>query len=175
MSNAQVQQHLHRPMMVPLSWLADWRLSDSAFLEAFESFGAADKFAELRCCHLLPREERIVFHKGPHKYEVDGITVPRSATSLIHSYCLSLFDPVKALASMEASKQAQFINNVDGSQMTDKEILASWAANCKVASARGTLLHYHVEACCNGIPVEPLHSPEFKMIMNLVEVLQEMG
>ena len=90
--------------MVPLSQLADWRLSDADFLEAFESFGAAEKFTELRHRHPLPREERIVFHEGPHKYEVDGITVPRSATSLIHSYCPAPFAPATALASMKAAK-----------------------------------------------------------------------
>lgn len=161
--------------MVPLSRLADWRLSDTAFLEAFESFGSAEKFTELRQRYPLPREDRIVFHEGPHKYEVDGIAVPRSVTSLIHSYCPSVFDPVKALASMKPVKRAQFVYGPDGIPMTDEEVLASWTVKGRVASARGTLLHYHAEACCNGIQVEVPHSPDFKMIICLLEALREMG
>ena len=163
------------PTMVPLNRLADWRLSDADFLKKIESSGTAEKFTELRRRHPLPREQRIVFHEGPHKYEVDGITVPRSATSLIHSYCPAPFDPATALASMKAAKRAQFINDADGRQITDEEVLASWTTNGQVASARGTLLHYHAEACCNGIAVEPPHSPDFKMIIRLVDALQEMG
>ena len=161
--------------MVPISRVADWRLSDADFLQAFETFGAAEKVTALLHRHPLPREDRIVFDAGPHKYEVDGVTVPRSVTSLVHSYCPALFDPAKALASMNAAKRAQFINDADGSLMTDQEIFDSWTTNGKVASARGTLLHYHAEAFCNGIPVEPPHSLEFKMIVLLVEVLREMG
>ena len=161
--------------MVPISRIADWRLCDTEFLQAFHSFGTAEKFTELRRRYPLPREERIVFHEGLHKYEVDGITVPRSVTSLIHSYCPTSFDPMKALAAMKPEKRAQFINDADGTQMTDEEVLASWVVNGQVACARGTLLHYHAEACCNGIPVEQPHAPEFRMINLLVDVLQEMG
>ena len=161
--------------MVPISRLADWRLSDLPFLEAFESFGAAGKFTELQLRHPLPREDRIVFHEGPHKYEVDGITVPRSATSLIHSYCLAAFDPAQALASMSATKRGGFVTGPGGRQMTDDEICALWVANGKAASARGTLLHYHAEAHCNNVSVEPPHSPEFKMVVLLVDALRAMG
>lgn len=164
-----------RPAMVPISRLADWQLSDVDFLKAFESSGTAVKFIELKLRHPLPREDRIVFHEGPHRYEVDGIAVPRSVTSLIHSYCLSAFDPAKALASMSVSKRAGFITGPGGRQMTDEEVCAVWAANSKVASARGTLLHYHAEAHCNAISVEPPHSPEFKMVVLLVDALREMG
>lgn len=153
----------------------DWRLSDADFLEAFELFGAVQKFTELRHGYLLPREERIVFHDGPRKYEVHGITVPRGATSLIHTYCPAPFGPATALASVNNAKRAQFISDADGSRMTDEEVLASWAANGRVASARGTLLHYHAEACCNGIQVELPHSLEFRMIVRLAEALREMG
>jgi hypothetical protein len=161
--------------MVPISRLADWRLCDAQFLEAFESFGASGKFTELQLRHPLPREDRIVFHEGPHKYEVDGITVPRSATSLIHSYCLVAFDAAKALASMSATKRGGFVTGPGGRQMTDEEICAVWAANGKAASARGTLLHYHAEAHCNAVSVEPPHSPEFKMVVLLVDALRDMG
>ena len=161
--------------MVPISLLADWRLSDIDFLEAFEAFGAADKFTELQRRHPLPREDRIIFHEGPHKYEVDGITVPRSATSLIHSYCLVAFDPAKALASMSGTKRGLFVIEPGGRQMTDEEVCALWAANGKVASARGTLLHYHAEAHCNEASVELPHSPEFKMVVLLIDALRDMG
>ena len=161
--------------MVPISRLADWRLSDADFLEAFGSSGAAGKFTELQFRHPLPREDRIVFHEEPHQYEVDGITVPRSATSLIHSYCLAAFDPAQALASMSATKRGRFVTGPGGRQMTDEELCALWAANGKAASARGTLLHYHAEAHCNDVSVEPPHSPDFKMVVLLVEALRDMG
>ena len=161
--------------MVPIFRLADWRLSDGDFVDAFESSGATEKFTELRHRHPLPRENRIVFHEGLHKYEVDGVTVPRSVTSLVHSYCPAPFDPEKALTSMKTTTRAQFVNGHDGSQMTDDEIIASWATSGKVASARGTLLHYHAEAHCNSMSVELPHSPEFEMIVILVEVLRDMG
>ena len=161
--------------MVPIERLADWRLSDVDFLKAFESVGPADKFTELQFQNPLPREDRIVFHADPHKYEVDGITVPRSATSLIHSYCLVEFDPAKALASMSVTKRGRLFNSHDGCQMADEEICAAWVANGKAASARGTLLHYHAEAHCNAICVEPPHSLEFRMVVLIVDALRDMG
>ena len=85
--------------MVPVSPSADRRLSHVDFFQSFESFGPAVKFTELCRRHPLPREERIVFHERPHKYKVDGITVPRSATSLVHSYCPAPFDPANVLVS----------------------------------------------------------------------------
>ena len=161
--------------MVPISRLADWRLSDVDFLVAFESFGLAGKFTKLQLRYPLPREDRIVFYEESHKYEVDGITVPRSVTSLIHSYCLAVFDPVKALVSMSVTKRGGFITGPCGRQMTDEEICALWAANGKAACARGTLLHYHAEAYCNAVSVEPPHSPDFKMVILLVDALRDMG
>ena len=161
--------------MLPISSLADWRLPDGDFIQAFESFGTLPKFTTLRRLHPLPREDRIEFYEKTHKYEIDGITVPRSVTSLIHSYCVAPFDPVKTLASMSVTKRGQFVQGTDGRRMTDEEICNLWVVNGKVASARGTLLHHHAEAHCNAVVVEPPHSPEFKMIILLTNAFQDMG
>ena len=164
-----------RHAMVSITTLADWRLSDEDFLKAFEIFGTGEKFSALRHRNTLAREDRIIFHDGPHAYEVDGVRVPRSVTSLVHSYCPAQFDPEQALLSMNATRRSQFINKLDGSVMSNAEVLAFWDTNGKVARARGTLLHYHAEAYCNDVPVEHPHSPEFKMVMCLIDTLQDMG
>jgi hypothetical protein len=63
----------------------------------------------------------------------------------------------------------------DGHEMDDIEIAELWEKKCKVASARGTLLHYHAEAWCNGRHIEEPWSPEFKMVLLLSDVLRELG
>ena len=44
-----------------------------------------------------------------------------------------------------------------------------------MASARGTLLHFHAECHLNGLEIEKPHSPEFKNFLLLAEALREMG
>ena len=63
----------------------------------------------------------------------------------------------------------------DGDEMDDSEIVELWEKKGKVASARGTLLHYHAEAYCNGRLIEQPWSPEFKMVLLLIEALKGAG
>ena len=62
-----------------------------------------------------------------------------------------------------------------GSEMTEEEIAQHWAFNGKVASARGTLLHYHCEAHLNGRHVAAPRSQEFEQFLLLEAVLAETG
>ena len=39
----------------------------------------------------------------------------------------------------------------------------------------GILFHYHCEAHCNGLLIERPHSPEFKMFLELMTMLDQMG
>ena len=51
-----------------------------------------------------------------------------------------------------------------------------WTQSGKVASARGTLLHFHAECLMNGIPVEGPHSVEFKQAQQIfAHLTQELG
>ena len=56
--------------------------------------------------------------------------------------------------------------------MGDDEIVQVWKHRGKVASARGTLLHWHAEMHLNSRTLEQPHSPEFKMFLAILDVLQ---
>ena len=71
-------------------------------------------------------------------------------------------------------KRLEFVK-ADGSEMTEEEIAQHWAFKGKVASARGTLLHYHCEAHLNGRHVAEPRSQEFEQFLLLEAVLAEMG
>ena len=57
--------------------------------------------------------------------------------------------------------------------MNDDEIVELWKRRGNIASARGTLLHWHAEMQLNGRRLEEPHSPEFKMLLGLLDVLQQ--
>ena len=65
--------------------------------------------------------------------------------------------------------------HADGIEMDNNEIVRLWEERGKVASARGTLFHYHCEAYCNGRMIEAPHSPEFRMFLLLFDSLRRMG
>ena len=64
------KQHGAHPAMdarvVPVTCLADFRLSDGEFLAKFTLPGPADKCTELQRQNPLPRESRIVFYEDAH-------------------------------------------------------------------------------------------------------------
>ena len=157
--------------------VGDWRLSDADFLASFRLPGAADKHDKLKELNPLPRDGRILFDEERHEYWIDGrVRVPRSVTGLVHAYN-SEFDPYAAVRAMKNStrwpeKREAFLNDV-GKELEDSEIVELWARRGRIASARGTLLHYHAEMHLNGREIEPPHSPEFAMLLAMVRALKE--
>ena len=165
--------------MVPIECLADWRLPDDEFLAAFKLPGPNERCHALSDKHPMAREDRIVFYEASHTYTVDAIKAPRSVTGLVHEYQASHFDPAVAIEAMRngknwATKKDEFVN-ADGGCMSDDEITALWERRGRIASARGTLLHFHAECHLNGLEVEQPHSPEFKHFLLISEALAEMG
>ena len=128
--------------------VGDWRLSDVDFLASFHLPGASDKHDILKGQHPLLRDRRIVFHEEKHEYFVDNVKVPRSVTGLVHTYGWE-FDPHAAIQAMKngarwPEKRASFMTD-SGTEMSDGEIVQMWKRSGQIASARGTLLHWHCE------------------------------
>ena len=166
-------------MVVPIECLADWRLDDEEFLATFVLPGPNERCVALSADNPMARENRIVFYEASHTYTVDGIKAPRSVTGLVHEYQASNFDPAVAIEAMRNGKNWQarkdeFVN-ADGVCMIDAEICELWRHRGEVASARGTLLHFHAECHLNGLEIEKPHSPEFKHFLLVSNALAEMG
>ena len=125
----------------------DWQLSDAEFLKSFKLPGEAEKYDMLKVANPLPRDARIVFDEAKHEYWIDGLAkVPRSVTGLVHAYYASHFDPHAAVRAMKGSakwleKREAFLTD-SGRELEDDEIVDLWAHRGRVASARGTLLHW---------------------------------
>ena len=162
--------------MVPIDEVGDWRLPDEQFLATFQlpQRGAG----RLAALHPLPLEDRIHFDEASHTYTFDGVLVPRSVTGLLHQFA-SDFNPQAALAAMKAShrwedKRAEL--EAQGLGVSDTEILNRWSLSGRVASARGTLLHFNAECMMNGVPVQQPHSPEFQQAQLIFDhVTRAMG
>ena len=166
-------------MVVPIDCLADWRLDDDDFLAAFKLPGPNERCDALSKKNPMARENRILFYEASHTYTVDAIPAPRSVTGLVHAYQASNFDPMLAIEAMKRGKNwpvkmEEFIGE-DGSCMSDEEICNVWQHRGRVASARGTLLHFHAECHLNGMDVEKPHSPEFRNFLLVAKALAEMG
>jgi hypothetical protein len=162
--------------MVRIDEVGEWRLPDDQFLATFQlPQRGAGKLAAL---HPLPLEDRIHFDEASHTYTFDSKLVPRSVTGLLHQFA-SDFNPQAALAAMKAShrwedKRAEL--EAQGLGVSDAEILTRWNFTGRVASARGTLLHFHAECMMNGVPVQPPHSPEFQQAQLIFDhATREMG
>jgi hypothetical protein len=77
-------------MIVPISYVGDWRLPDEEFLASFKLPGSEERCTERQAKNPIgPREGRIVFFEAEHVYQIDGVRAPRSVTGLIHSHCAS--------------------------------------------------------------------------------------
>ena len=121
----------------------------------------------------MQREARIQFDEVAHTYTVDGLTVPRSATGLLHKYVRD-FDAQAAIEAMKGGarwedKQAEFMQ--DGVLMSDAAIASTWAFRGEVARARGTLLHFHAESYLNGREIEEPHSAEFQQFLLIYDAI----
>ena len=134
------------PSPVRHGTVGDWRLCDEEFVRVFRLPGPAEKHDMLQRQNPHPRDRRISFAEESHTYTIDGcVMAPRSVTTLVHEYGYS-FDPIAALAAMKAGarweeKREQFVNS-DGSEMTNDEIIEMWHWKGRIASSRGTLLHW---------------------------------
>ena len=159
--------------------VGDWRLSDTEFLASFRLPGAADKHDKLKEQNLLPRDARIVFDEAKHEYWIDGfVKAPRSVTGLVHAYA-SHFDAHAAVRAMKGSarwpdKREAYLTD-SGRELEDEEVVDLWAHRGRIASARGTLLHWHAEMHLNGREMELPHSLEFVMFLAIVDVLKQWG
>ena len=166
--------------MISINCLADWRLPDDEFLSTFKLPGPNQRCHALSARHPMAREDRIVFHEESHTYTIDkSIDAPRSVTGLVHFYQSGHFDPTVAIEAMKngknwETKMEEFINE-DGVCMSDEEICQLWQRRGRIASARGTLLHFHAECFLNGMEIEQPHSPEFKRFLLIANALAEMG
>ena len=131
--------------VVPIDEVADWRLPDVQFLASFQlPQRGAGRLATL---NPLPLEDRIHFDEATHTYTFMGERVPRSVTGVLHGYA-STFDPHAALLQMRngrdwETKRAEL--EAQGLGVSDDDFLQRWSHSGRVASARGTLLHFHAE------------------------------
>ena len=146
---------------IPIELVGDHRIrDDDAFLVQFTLPGESTKVRTLEEANPLPSDERIRFEEEGHKYFVDGTRVLRSVTSIVKEY----HDEFIAEQCVDTmingrnwqTKRTQYMNP-DGSVMTREQIMAKWAKSGRIASARGTLMHFHIEMLLNGaILEEPL-------------------
>jgi len=163
-------------MLVRNGDVGDWRLPHGEFLSTFSL--ACNRSDFLSRSNPVDRDGRISFDEKQHAYTVDGILVPRSVTSYLHTF-LDEFNPHEAIAIMQQGrsweiKREQYLKE-DGQIMTADEIANSWAKNGDVQRARGQLLHYHAEQFLNGCEVEEPHSPEFKQFLQIYDVICSKG
>ena len=159
--------------------VGDHRLNDAQFLASFHLPRFDQRIDTLQRRNPLPREARIRFDEAEHTYTIDGnVRAPRSVTGLVHAYA-SHFDPYQAIECMRSGRrwgvrQLEFMKS-DGELMTDGEIVELWAARGRVASARGTLAHFHAEMALNECELEEPTSIEFKQLSVLFEWLESQG
>ena len=133
-------------MVVPITEVADWRLSDGDFLAAFRlPQKGAGALAER---YPFPREDRITFEEEKHEYTIDGMKkAPRSVTGLLHEYAPD-FNPDRALQAMKCGRDWEMKKALlenQGLDTQDESILGRWQRNGEIARARGHLLHYQAE------------------------------
>ena len=159
--------------------VGDHRLNDAQFLASFHLPRFDQRIDTLQRRNPLPREARIRFDEAEHTYTIDGhVLAPRSVTGLVHAYA-SHFDPYKAIGCMRSGRrwgerQLEFMKD-DGELMTDGEIVELWAARGRVASARGTLLHFHAEMALNGMEIEEPTSVEYRQLRAIFHWLRDEG
>ena len=109
---------------------------------------------------------------------IRGETLFLHVCRLLHAYAYD-FDPHAAVTAMKGGarwqeKRGSFLT-ATGTEMKDSEIVEMWRSSGQVASARGTLLHWHAEMYLNGRTVEHPHSPEFSMFLAIFDVLRSWG
>jgi hypothetical protein len=114
-----------------------------------------------------PRDSRIVFHEGPHLYEIDGSSVGYcSVTTLNHGY-FKHFDAEKTVDMILANKKWKSDPSYKYYGMTREAILEQWSTAGRLASEAGTKMHLDIEKYYNGMPVDN-DSVEYQLFQKFV-------
>ena len=116
-----------------------------------------------------PRDKNIVFHEGPHIYEVHGSSKDYiSVTTIIHKFFPEFNGP--KIAQMVFKKN---FNNEDSPyyKMEIKDILKKWDDNKNSASKQGTAMHKNFELYFNDIPFEEdfKAQKEYELFLNFLK------
>lgn len=90
-----------------------------------------------------PRDKRIVFDEGPHKYYVDGEDIFTSVTTFNHSL-FPIFDDVGAATKTIKNRNKEHYGK------SVEEVLKIWKENGASASRLGTIMHRQIELFYNG-------------------------
>ena len=117
-----------------------------------------------------PRDSRIVFHEGPHVYEIDGSSEGYvSVTTLNHGYFPG-FDSDKIVDGIVSEKNKKRMADPTYKYygMTRESILESWADNGRLASEAGTKMHLDIEMFYNEMLVQNT-SEEYRLFNMFVK------
>jgi hypothetical protein len=114
---------------------------------------------------------RIDFLEASHKYVIrnsDGgfVEARGSVTSLVARFHAAFDAPgvVDKMMRGRAWPRCGYLKT-NGEVMSRSEILAHWERNGAVQSARGTLLHFHIEQYLNAAEIAKPQSPEFQQFL----------
>ena len=144
-----------------------WQLSDDELAEGFPE-PLPRQEDHLAKAHTFARDARVKFVEDGHYYLVTNsngevVRAPVSVTGLLDRFKRK-FDA--DAASRGLGRRSDKYKRPDGSPMTDEEIRASWSKLGKVASIRGTLMHYQIEQYFNGRPPADPLSPEMRQFLD---------
>ena len=168
---AEVAERAERASHVANGQVGDWRLADHDFLSSFRLPDSTVKVELLSSLHPYDRDARIEFREASHKYLVrnaDGRRVEAlgSVTGLVARFHPA-FDAQAVVDKMmrgRAWPRRSYVKS-SGEAMSREEILTQWRSNGEVQSARGTLMHYHIEQFFNAATIAEPHSPEFQQFL----------
>jgi len=114
------------------------------------------------------RDSRIVFHEGPHLYEIDGSSDQYvSVTTMNHRY-FPHFDADAIAEKMISNDKKMSDPSYKYYGMTKQAILDSWNENGRLASEAGTKMHLDIELYYNHMPVVN-ESPEYAMFQKFLQ------
>ena len=125
-----------------------WRLSDDEITVTPLPAYASDALESENPIPVF--DLHVTFMEAAHEYFLDGVGIPCSVTGLIDKLCPG-FDPRAVLRSMGSERRLEKYGD-----LTDAQIVASWARNGAVARMRGTLMHRQIEFNhCNRVFFTP--------------------
>jgi len=113
------------------------------------------------------RDARIVFHEGPHLYEIDGTSDGFcSVTTLNHGYFAG-FNADAAVDMILRNKKWASDPTYKYYGQSRQTILDGWAENGRQASEAGTKMHLDIEMYYNKMPVSNT-SYEYGLFQNFL-------
>ena len=158
---------------ISLKDLGMQHLSDDEVLLAADSINTLPSFNALQILTPFPDDERIGFDKASHTYTFNGICARDSVTGLIEKY-KNPFDKVMAVSLMRNGTAWEYKKHKymcpDGTIMSDEAIWELWERNRVIASLRGTLTHWLVEALLNGACIESHVMKELEIFMEFYTI-----